>query len=89
MDSNATYVPPEPNAGFEAGFSGSVPIISSSGHVSHSSLVTLQIDLYDPDGADMLVWSLTLQSFNPDKVTESIKNLSDVVVSELKAKELI
>jgi hypothetical protein len=87
--SDATYVPPSPTASFEAGFSHSVPIISSPGHTERSSVVTLQTDLYDPSGKGHLVWSMTSQSFDPSNATVLIDNVSDAIVSDLRAKGLI
>jgi hypothetical protein len=87
--SDSTYVPPAPNASFEAGFSHSVPIITSPGHTERRSVVTLQTDLYDPSGQGHLVWSMTSQSFDPSNVTELIDNVSDAIVSDLRAKGLI
>lgn len=87
--SDATYVPPQPNTTLDTGFASGVPIVTAPGRTEHSSVVSLKIDLYDPGGEGRLVWSLTSQSFNPDNVTDMINEVSDAVMSDLKAKGLI
>lgn len=87
--SDMTYVPPQPNTSFDTGLLRGVPMVTAPSRMEHRSVVSLQIDLYDPSGEGRLVWSLTSQSFNPDNVTEVIANVSEAIANDLKAKGLI
>jgi len=88
VDSGAVYVPPSPDTSFESVFNSNMPIVVSPGRVEHRSVISVQVDLYDP-ASEHLVWSLKTQSVNADNVTAAVNGLTDAVIKELRIKDLI
>ena len=88
VDRQVVYVPPSADTTFESTFTRDVPAIITPGFVAHSSVITLQVDLYDA-ASEHLVWSLKFQAVNPDNTTDVMNNLSDAVVEDLRIRGLI
>lgn len=88
VEQGAVYVPPAPDTSFESSFNPVPPIVTSPGYVEHRSVISLQIDLYDP-ASEHLVWSLKSQTVNPNNVTDVMSGVSDSIVTDLRTKGLI
>ena len=88
VDSGAVYVPPSPDTSFESSFNSNIPMVVSPGRVEYRSVISLQIDLYDRV-TEHLVWSLKSQSVNADNVDAVVNALTDVVIKDLRIKNLI
>jgi hypothetical protein len=88
VERSAVYVPPSPETSLDNLFNVPAPIAHEPGRIEHSSVVTLQIDLYDT-ASEHLVWSLKMQAVNPANVTDVVNDLADAVIHDLRIHGLI
>ena len=88
VERSAVYVPPSPDTTIDSLFNMTPPVVPEPGRIERSSVITLQIDLYDT-ASEHLVWSLKMQAVNPSNVTEVVNNLADAVIHDLRIKGLI
>ena len=89
MENESTYVPPSVDMTFDSTFIRGGPTVDvSPEHTVHSSVVTLQFDLFDTE-TEHIVWSMKSQTFNLTNVAAASDTLADAIASDLKAKGLI
>lgn len=88
VDQSMVYVPPTPVTGFDNSFDNFSPIIASPAYIEPKTVIFMQLDLYDA-ASQRLVWSLKSRTANHNNINDFVNSLAQVVINELKAKDLI
>jgi hypothetical protein len=58
------------------------PAVYSPGYLEDVMIVSLETNLYEAE-QEMLIWSITSESFNPGSVNSTVKELSKIIVKRL------
>jgi len=71
------------------GYYGSVRAgYGSGGYYVENTIVSLEFNLYETKNAK-LIWALTTETFQINNINKEIKNLSEMIVKELKKSKLL
>ncbi|MFV2059460.1 MAG: hypothetical protein ACC653_02180 [Gammaproteobacteria bacterium] len=91
VDKETRYVPSGYPSNYYSmyGYSGyASSYYRDPGYTVQDTIVSLEFNLYETSGAK-LIWALTTETFQPDKINKEIASLSEIIIKKLKEDKFI
>jgi len=88
VNRNTIDVPPSEDSTLEDSFDADDPVVFTPGYVEHRSVISILTKLYNAK-TKRLVWSLQSRTVNNGTVNDLVQSLSQAVIDNLRARDLI